>query len=199
MGTFTYSDVPSQQRSLIALILRETIVPISYLQHNSSFSQSWCIADLNLITSILHPPYHNNLTLSNSKTRLKFNHRSSLRSRCYLRIKLPPRDRYVEQQRLMGFKVGDETPEAEARLVLLRHIDQNRKVKKPWRELVGKKRGNLNLPSKIPISPALIFGGYFVEKRGSPLFASVPRSKDGWSSDLKANFTPNCSAPLDHR
>ena len=79
----------------------------------------------------------------------------------------------MEQQRLMGFEVGDETPKAEAGLVLLHPFNQNQKAQNARWDLVGKKWGKSKLPPKISISCENIWWGNVSKKGGDPLFVSI--------------------------
>ena len=76
----------------------------------------------------------------------------------------------MEQQRLMGFEVGDETPKAEAGLVLLHPFNQNQKAQNARWGLVGEKVGKVETPSPKFQSPAKIFGREMFRKRGGAPF-----------------------------
>ena len=94
----------------------------------------------------------------------------------------------------MGFEVGDETPKAEAGLVLLHPFNQNQKAQNARWDLVGEKVGKIETPPQnFNLLRKYLVGKCFEKGGVSPLLCQFDVRKDGRRSDLKVDFTPNCA------
>ena len=71
----------------------------------------------------------------------------------------------------MGFEVGDETPKAEAGLVLLHPFNQNQKAQNARWDLVGEKVGKVETPPQnFNLLRKYLVGKCFEKRGGKPPF-----------------------------